>query len=158
MSAYEPGTVAVATVRGVKDVRVMRVAQGYGASPWRSGVEIAGYICHHDCDLTDVRPLVVLDLMVPGSKNAIDHWLREAARLLRGANQNTVARILSAHADQIEAQTKPSRIPEPGLWGVVNARGGEYVNVGAGWLAVSSGVVHTWDYLIDPVLVREGLS
>lgn len=69
-----------------------------------------------------------------------------------------------AVADQIEAQTKPRRIPEPGLWAVVKADtkgrsgNGEHINIGAGWLAASDGKVRTWATLIDPTLVREGVS
>ena len=55
MSEYAPGTVAVATVRGVENVRVM----------W-DGVDWVGAKVHHSYehgmeDVTDVRPLVVLD-------------------------------------------------------------------------------------------------
>lgn len=77
--------------------------------------------------------------------------------------------VLTAIADQIE----PPRIPEPGLWGVVEARSSHnqilpsrYVrrydrgNAGFDWVTVHSVEVSRslrWDDLIDPVLVREGL-
>ena len=67
--------------------------------------------------------------------------------------------------------SKP-RIPEPGLWGVVEAcDGGEpeprmprtYVrdslrDEDPHWTAVGHGVRVEWDDLIDPVLVREGVA
>ena len=70
-------------------------------------------------------------------------------------------------ADQIEAQTKPARIPEPGLWGVVEASS-IYVNDRLtyvhhnkpgpwAWATQSRGSCK-WDDLIDPTLIREGLS
>ena len=78
--------------------------------------------------------------------------------------------------NQVEARTpKPARIEEPGLWGVVEAtflnqrtrqpflRDNIKENVGGGWVAIY-GPPGTdkrrvdWDSLIDPTLIREGLS
>lgn len=73
---WEPGTVAVATVRGAKDIRVIRATNAGGSDPhemdptWISadlvdrGQKVNGYdgtYLHHDDDVTDVRPLVVID-------------------------------------------------------------------------------------------------
>jgi hypothetical protein len=74
----------------------------------------------------------------------------------------SVIRLL---ADQIERQTKPPRIPEPGLWGVVTA--GDLTrdywihyraNGEEQWFSTDSGVTSTWDDLIDPTLVRSGIE
>lgn len=65
--------------------------------------------------------------------------------------------------DQIAAQTKPPRIPEPGLWGVVESHikddvARRWVNYGEGIWRNGYGNHVTWDELIDPELIREGLS
>lgn len=71
-------------------------------------------------------------------------------------------------ADQIEAQVKPSRIPEPGKWGVVEAYAPEYdqrlhfvrhhdfVTDGRHWQ--SGPGRYSWDALVDPVLIRDGIE
>lgn len=127
MSDYEPGTVAVATVRGVKGVRVYR----YRSSAWVSARPVDQTRFHGDTFVTDIRPLVVVDLDDPA----------EFARILRGVampgrpsegdckhiiNGSISARRLTVIADQIEAQTKPPRIPEPtGLAAVVKDSNGD---------------------------------
>jgi hypothetical protein len=75
--------------------------------------------------------------------------------------------LLLGLADQIEAQTKPPRIPEPGLWAVVEAHTEdgeerrrfvhhEDAHDGRAW--ERRGVRRAWSDLIDPVLVREGVT
>jgi hypothetical protein len=67
----------------------------------------------------------------------------------------------NAIADQIEAQTKPPRIPEPSKYGVVIASSQgvreEYVSEGKAWRGLDSGSFLDWEDLEDPVLVREGV-
>jgi len=112
---------------------------------------------------TDLRPLIVLDLEDPAE--TVRHMRAESAPW------DCIEQI----ARQIEAQTKPARIPEPGLWGVVEAsftsqriqqpflRDNLKANVGGGWVSIY-GPPETdkrrveWDDLIDPTLIREGLS
>ena len=72
--------------------------------------------------------------------------------------------------NQIKARTtKPARIPEPGLWGVVEAavRGGGQIrftfikatnDLSNQWVDIEDGSGFDWADLIDPVLIREGLS
>lgn len=75
--------------------------------------------------------------------------------------------VIRSLAEQITRQTKPPRIPEPGLWGVVEA-GDEglkrrtWVRVpentaGNNWTS-TDGWARVWDELIDPVLVRDGIE
>ena len=76
----------------------------------------------------------------------------------------------SGLADQIEAQTKPPRIPEPGLWGVVEAstpddpdrrKFGRVPSEGDDadqWTESYDEVWRAWSDLIDPVLVRDGIE
>lgn len=124
MSTYEPGTVAVATVRGVPNVRVIRRATG-----WASGVEIDGTRVFHPDRIpavTDVRPLVVLDL---GDLAGIRATLQDAASLMvrGGINRRRLAELI----DQIEQQTRPPKPAEPtGLGAVVeDAEGQKWLRV-----------------------------
>jgi hypothetical protein len=82
--------------------------------------------------------------------------------LLRGCGSQTADWV----ADQIEAQTKPPRIPEPGWGGIVAARGVsgirmKWVRGERGWTNLDATGDHLnwtlWDELTDPVLVREGV-
>jgi hypothetical protein len=162
MSIYEPGTVAVATVRGVPNVRVFR-----GEGFWRTAVECGGNVTHHDFNdgVTDVRPLVVLDLTDSELGFCQDH-LR--APMLT-AHSGVTLYLLDKIAEQIEQQTKPPRIPEPGLWGVVEAPdGAQYVRIDTApenhsWQllgepsAVDERYVH-WSDIADPTLVRPGIE
>jgi hypothetical protein len=159
MSTYEPGTVAVATVRGVPNVRVFR-----GEGFWRTAVECGGNVTHHDFNdgVTDVRPLVVLDLDA-----ALDHMgggmsdLPDVLKDMRRGGGIFADRI----ADQIEQQTKPLRIPEPGLWGVVEAGVREHdqrlrwVRLGDNYRPDDRDEYdRLWSDLIDPTLVRPGIE
>ena len=158
-TTYEPGTVAVATVRGVPNVRVFRLPKvhDFHVYRWQSAVPIGESVSWKDEDVTDVRPLVALDLDDPSEHAAV---LREFAPA------DSLA-CLSWLADQIEAQTKPSRIPEPGLWGVVEAKYGDtpvrtFVRERDGWSSLTNpgraGVMCDWDRLVDPVLIRDGIE
>jgi hypothetical protein len=70
---------------------------------------------------------------------------------------------LAPMADQIEAQTKPPRIPEPGLWSVVEAGAGRipirrWVHHEEGWWVADTGDRLRWEDLEDPVLIRDGIE
>jgi hypothetical protein len=99
--------------------------------------------------LTNARPLIVLDLE--------DHGQVNASNLAQVLREDGYPRL----ADQIEAQTKPARIPEPGLWGVVKAGYAagvsEWVKREDGWQS-RSGTVRPWIDLKDPVLIRKGVE
>ena len=168
MSTYEPGTVAVATVRGVPNVRVMRCGpkQPFWMSPEYEGDDQGSdrqWRMHSDREVTDVRPLVVLDL-AQIDEIAATTWHEVTGNLLRTDSPTAIC-----IADQIEAQTKPPRIPEPGLWGVVEAhpqaRTGRPVHFlrdseheDAPWRSIADGSAWEWDSLVDPVLVRDGIE
>jgi hypothetical protein len=153
MSDYAPLTVAVATVRGFKGVKVFRIDAG-----WHSVDTVAGCLFHPDSRVTDVRPLVVLN---PDS-DLMRRFMRYSHEMC------SVSRDLR---DEIEAQTKPP-IPEPGLWAVVEAghahlegKRAEFVRIPEGshpglrWFDTSwESDFAAWDSLIDPVLVREGVQ
>jgi len=77
--------------------------------------------------------------------------------------------ILRELADDLAEQTKPPRIEEPGTVGVVEAssplhsRRTEFVHrsespISHHWACIGDGDVFAWDSLIDPTLIREGLS
>ena len=128
-TTYEPGTVAVATVRGVPNVRVMLLGASDYPEKWASGTPVHDARLHEERDVTDVRPLVVLDLVdvapasfTPPSAAEASLWLRRLADKWGGSCAADVARAI---ADQIEAQTKPPKPAEPtGLGAVVEAEDG----------------------------------
>jgi hypothetical protein len=109
---------------------------------------------------TDVRPLVVLDLADP---------VRTVEALRLAASQATNCRLdVRGIADQIEAQVKPPRIPEPG-WGekvIAHVKGFETMR--QRWVATKNGRTqewhsetghkYHWSDLVDPVLVRDGVE
>ena len=148
MSALLPGLYS-ATVRGVPDQIVM-------IGDWTS----SGHVMHGEhviaSDITDARPLIVLDLAAP------DRF----ATLLRSFDDMGDT-VFTKAAEQIEAQCKPARIPEPGLWGVVSALIAvdrpivgdlnEWVHRIDGWHCPIHGH-RPWDDLIDPTLIREGVE
>lgn len=144
--SLEPGLYK-ATVRGEPDMTVMIDDDGFGTTQSRR----AGHHVHEAFHITDARLLIILD--VPLGRPS-SHWPRLADYLRRGG--------WDFSADQIEAQTKPPRIPEPGLWGVVDtqattSQGQNWVRRPAGWHCPAHGFVR-WDDLIDPVLIRDGVS
>ena len=65
-------------------------------------------------------------------------------------------------ANQIEAQIKPARIPEPLHWGSKVSSGRRVYllldirTLGRRWLDEEDGQLYRWKVLADPVLVREG--
>jgi hypothetical protein len=156
MSDYTPGTVAIATVRGVKGVKVLRGVDGN----WSVSSSLNGQYWHGGETVTDIRPLVVLD---PDSD-----LMR---RFMKFGHQGcSVSRDLR---EEIAAQIKSPRIPEPGLYGVVSARlteecqaenrkgplAGDFIHSANGlWQNVNTGFGVTWLELDNPVLVREGVQ
>ena len=145
MSALKPGLYR-ATVRGVANVTVLIRATGYGFTP----DYIAGVGSFAPDEITDARPLIVLDT------NALS--ARNIAQILRSSGYAGIA-------DQIEAQTKPARIPEPLHWGskVRSSTGRTFVlldigSLGRRWIDEYSGILWAWGDLIDPVLLREGVT
>ena len=162
MSEYKPGTVAVATVRGVKNVRVMLDVDG----EWLSATIVGGYQFHRDENVTDIRPQVLLDVAEMYDGVGMGGW-EYVIRALRDRSYRAVF-TREDIADQIEAQIRPPRIPEPGLWGVVrDSHGYEYVRVGrlsdAPWqvlgvAAAEKDRYHRWGDIEDPVLVRKGVD
>jgi hypothetical protein len=142
VSALEPGKVYTATVRGETDVVFKADEFGLvkGSSTPSSSV-------------TDARPLIVLDLL-PTQVIGLVHLLSNPLR------HDWAGPI----ADQIEAQTKPARIPEPGLWGVVRASLPDDTTVcswvhirGSRWYTEHHGVA-AWDVLVYPTLERDGIE
>lgn len=156
MTDYKPGTVAKATVRGQEDVLVMRD----DADNWLSGECFRGGHVHGDLVVTDVRPLVLLDLEKAGSHLHPNEMARGGVVTMLLDTGSRVARNI---ADQIEAQTKPPRIPEPGLWGVVEAWTDgipirRWVHHEEDRWVCDTGERRNWEALSDPTLVREGVE
>ena len=114
---------------------------------------------HYGDDVTNVRPLVVMDLV--NAEQTV-----KTLRIKANGSGMFQAGVLCELADQIEAQTKPPRIPEPGLWGVVEASS-TLLPVARRWVRHTGpstcwrdafGNSAVWDSLIDPTLVREGVT
>ena len=160
MSAYESGTVAMVTALN-------------RSTPWRAFFDGKTWReCGSDgfCvdSPTSIRPLVVLDLSAApfASDDVIPSDFAEWLRFL-GTRDVAIKREREVFAkwlaDQIEAQSQPARIPEPGVWGVVEAAwnsGGyrwQWVRHGRAWLN-AEGERADWNDLIDPTLVRPGIE
>ena len=149
MSTYERGTVAVATVRGVPNVRIAFADADDTRYQWFVISGDAADWVPNDA-ITDINPLVVIH---NGDWPSLIRLLRESG--------------FDSLPDQIEAQTKPPRIPEPGLWGVVEAgcdglgrRTWLHVNenpAGNDW-ASTDGWHRVWADLENPTLVRPGIE
>jgi hypothetical protein len=127
-----------------------------------TGSVVDSYWAHPPDQITDARPLIILDI-----EDTVDaaKGLRAVANAARHVCEWDVVDII---ADQIEAQTRPPRIPEPGLWGVVEAGGG-FDDTRTHWIHIPArpdelhwaslpGQVFEWNRLIDPVLIRDGIS
>jgi hypothetical protein len=150
MSTYEPAQVAVATVRGVEGVRIFR-----SQDDWISGDDVAGIFWHTESDVTDIRPLIALDLDDPAfTAAALRDTLPEKAR----DHDRFDVEVLRL-ARQIEAAVKPPRIPEPGLGKHVTAgkpdgTRAEFVRVGSRhWSEIGTGSGWDWSELKDPEAV-----
>lgn len=129
MSTYEPGTVAVATVRGVPNVRIFR----YSEASWVSSEPVMHTRVHHVEHVTDVRPLVVLDF--------------DAAELSPTVAVREIREVLARDslgwpkiADQIEQQTRPPKPAEPGKYGAVIAGDGRE------WFRYTTSEMHGRDW------------
>jgi len=156
MSELKPGLYK-ATVRGVADQIVMvdDTSLGHTTTP------VNGCRGHSfSSDITDARPLIVIVLENPT-------WATTILREISGAAEGPTWVLLRAISNQIEAQTKPARIPEPGPWGVVRASStltrdpSMWVRDHHGvcpWVSVAGYVPQQWRNLIDPTLVREGVN
>jgi hypothetical protein len=159
MGTLEPGLYK-ATVRGVPDTVVMVQDDG----DCFSVSQIDHYWGHTEAVIKDARPLIVLNFGEPAEAVMA---LRSAAEFVRhNVAQNL---IINGIANLIEEQTKRPRIPEPGLWGVVraslddNTASVTWVRMEAdnercwsrGWSGWSR---RPWADLVNPVLVRDGVS
>jgi hypothetical protein len=105
-----------------------------------------------------------VDLDLWDDPASIVRYLRNASYRYPAAEPDE-RNVLRRLADQIEAQTKPPRIPEPGVWGVVEASTESnpyrttFVRYPSDTEYRWSNAIDTcksWDFLIDPALIRPG--
>jgi hypothetical protein len=150
MTDYKPGTVALIHLRDGSVVRAFRTDLNRGVRAW-TGVDLRYFL---QSDIVRIDPLVELNPIFLSGPSG------EVAAALRLLGNRAATHI----ADQIEEQTRPARIPEPGIWGIVEAsisvdpKRRKYVRHSAGtWFSMARGLFE-WDDLIDPVLVREGVE
>ena len=137
MSAYAPGTVAMVTWRNAEPgegpgVRI-RVAQGETDAPYASRRDAwwgpNGYLT--DDSVTDVRPLVVLDLNETQLRVVVRRLLSAAAEDDAADSHPgrglTTSNAYRKAATQIETQMGPPKPQEPqGLGAVVEDVAGDY--------------------------------
>ena len=114
-----------------------------------------------------VSPLFVLDLSENDARHLVSYLeitVEEHPEQLGFVGRDVYTNV----ADQIEAQTKPARIEEPkDIGSGVRASSSQHREVIRwtkynlaevnNWIAIN-GIRRSWDQLIDPVLIREGLS
>ena len=123
--------------------------------------------CQVEIQIVDARPLIVLDLDENDARHLVSYLEITVER--HPDQLGTVGRAVYTNvAAQIEAQTKPARIPEPGLWGVVEAHvSGTHIrqtfikvleDASINWVDIEDACGVDWLDLIDPTLIREGLS
>jgi len=149
MSTYEPGTVAVATVRGVPNVRIWRTP----FSNWVSERRVGDDTAHVDHRVTDVRPLVVLD---PDDMDTLDRLVTLFHESWSGCEGSRGIGLAGA----LRNLEKPPRIPEPGLWGVVSDSSGNFwvCNEPGRFTRTHDGVNWPWVDIDSPILVRDGIE
>ena len=151
MSALEPGFY-MATVEGVPNIPIMITDEaGRGFTMRKVPDTPYGTYGHNPSDITDARPLIVLDLENPA---AVVRSLREATQ--NGADLPYLDQV----AASIEAQTRPPRIPEPkhvGSLVMASATGRDSIGVWTKFSEVGlfqwitpGGVIRQWSDLIDP--------
>ena len=166
VSALEPDFYR-ATVRGVQDQTVMVDEDGFGFT----AVRVKGAYSHDDVDITDARPLIVLDIAT---------WFpHRAAAIIADFDKMSLGdpgsdAFLIDVLTQIEAQTKPVRIPEPDPGEHVTAcvmstpeRPETFLHLRLrklrnetpyDWACLTTGHCYMWDSLIDPTPIRDGIE
>ena len=162
MSAYPLGTVAWADIDGVGSYKVMHIGTENGTA-WAHTNDETGQVLTSQDRLSNIRPLVVLDLEVIGKHLPTRGDWSEAVHSLRhkkdpAAFFTTNLRI----AEQIEAQTKPPRIPEPSLYGVVSSEDDAglttyFWHSHGGWHGENGSLVE-WNDIHSPKLIRDGIE
>jgi hypothetical protein len=155
--SFKPGDVCVATVRGVPNVRVFHYEYD-GVRGWCSDEQVEGETDHAEYVVTDIRPLVVLDLDAGEVAGLVD-VLNRSADGMASVHPGLSGKV----ARQIEQQTKPPRIPEPGLWGVVSVERPDgltdYYTCGPGGWFSERGEHFNWESLPGtPALIRPGIE
>lgn len=161
---YEPGTVAAircANAHGdfhaVGEFRAVKDEKG-----WSSLLPEIGWVSN--ADVVEVRPLVVLD---PDDREAAVALLAAYGRQYTDWTPSTDGPNIDRLQQALRSLTRPPRIPEPGLYAVVDSitTGGDgprrFVRIDLGnncWMDMNGGNRSPWSFLASPVLVREGLS
>jgi hypothetical protein len=150
---YKPGQIAKATVRGVPDVTVTRTC-----SSWTTATAVGptgGFYSHSGRHVTDIRPLVVLDLHAANDSIPASEVAETAINTLRNSPYISDAGL----ASQIEAQTRPT-IEEPkGLGAVVeDDKGVRWVRTdGEDWPWDSPWKAAVWGEITPVRVLSEGV-
>ena len=165
MSDHKPGTVALVTFQPDDMLSRCTLRGIRWAAGWHV-VDVGGsYELVHDRYVTDVRPLVVLDLGdTPLGDTDPASWLRDFAKVadaLPARDWTFRVALLNSIADQIAAQTKPPKPAEPtGLGAVVeDAEGVRWILVDrrngvAGWHHCDASLDRPWRFYDDITAFR----
>lgn len=159
----EPGLYR-ATVHGVPDQLVTISTDS--ADVWALSQDtVAGTRYHPQVAITDARPLIVLDPEALDWPEENRDKTRELARMIRLICNEEGDTYRSAMVRQIaDVIDPPKRIPEPGLWGVVEATDlkghlrSKWVHNRHCWVSQVESMALDWSDLFDPTLIRDGLS
>jgi len=155
---WAPGTVAVATVQGVPNVRVFKLSEDEWAHVVSLGAGIFPEISG-DPLVTDVRPLVVLDPEDRDQMVALHETLSGAVGLTWHGWPELLRAVLTRYA---EAQTKPPKPPEPrGRFAVVRDQNDSLwvrLNQTHWYSEVSPNNNQTYGEIDAVEVVREGLD
>jgi hypothetical protein len=160
----EAGRVYKAMLDSVQDQIIMGAESCLGigvvcAKPVR------GFLTHGLDAVEDARPLILLDLFGMHPSYVVK-TLRESVSSEPCWHGTPTLQLI---ANQIEAQTEPAKLEEPGLWGVVTAtlaptdEPTTYVREtirtsGYGWVDLENGCAVDWTDLINPTLIRAGVT
>ena len=147
---YPPGTIAVATVRGVPDIRVMRTVDGW----WLSFVKVDDDIYHATADLAEIRRLVVLNLHEANDTIPVSTVAEVAIQTLRKSPYLSDSRL----ATQIKAQVLLRPAEPTGLGAVVEVDGDvRFVRLPDG-MWTSEDESQPWDNLNVVRVLSEGVA
>lgn len=154
---WQPGDVAIVKVDG-KWRTGMRCGWAGRNLWWRTGAANAS-----DREIEDIRPVAVID---PEDEAQVGRLMD----LIRSVNPAKVMsddelRTVFQEALREFADPTPPRMDEPGTWGVVeasakgNPRRRYWTKTpNAAWWSVNGTSTATWNELIDPAPVRDGVE
>ena len=145
MSEYQIGQPVIATVCGKPGVRLMRIKPISVDYVWMAAEPVTkiGHVRFRDCDLTNVRPLALLD----PEDEAQMLWLTELLDWDEGDLR--ALRVKNAVREMATASTQPSVGEHIQVRSKEDGEMAEFVRVSDRlWVQVGTGHQMTWEVLI----------